>query len=138
MTKKTSHVLFYVALILTPVIALFPQNLLVKMSLMSSSVADRRIIPLLILINLLVGAGCALVGVNYRRYVNTPVRVITALWAVLSLLTFAVVLLPVSRLGVVLSQFYTDRTYLIFGVYLVLLFVSFVPNNRQAGEQAAD
>ncbi len=138
MTKKTSRVLFYVALILTPVVALFPQNLLVKMSLMSSSVADRRIIPLMILINLLVGAGCALVGVDYRRYVNTPVRVITALWALLSLLTLVMVLLPISGLGVVLSQFYTDRTYLVFGVYLVLLLVSFAPNNSQTGEQAAE
>ncbi len=126
MLQKVSRVLFYAALVLTPVIAMYPQQALPKVSFEYSNAANTLIILLLILIKLLVGVGCALIGLNYKRYANTPVRVITAGWALLSLLTFAVLFLPVSGLGV-FSWFYSESSYLIFAFYLVLLLASFAP-----------
>lgn len=136
MMQKTSRVLFYIALVLTPIIALYPQQALPKLNFMYSNATNRLIILLLLIIKLLVGAGCAFVGLNYKRYANTPVRVITVGWVLLSFLTFAVVFLPVSGLGV-FSWFHSDHSYLIFAFYLVLLLASFTSNNRQTGEQSA-
>ena len=137
MMQKVSRVLFYAALVLTPILALYPQQALPKVGLMYSHAASRLIILLLILIKLLIGAGGALVGVNYRRYVSTTVRVITAVWVFLSLCTLAAFWFPIPGLSL-FARFYSDRSYLIFSFYLVLLLVSFAPNNRQTGEQAAE
>ncbi len=137
MKQKTSRVLFYIALVLTPIIAMYPQQALPKTSLMYSHATNSLIVLLLILIKLLIGAGGALVGVNYRRYVSTTVRVITAVWVFFSLCTLAVLWLPNTGLSL-FARFYSDRSYLIFSFYLVLLLASFAPNNRQTGEQAAE
>ncbi len=137
MKQKTSRILFYAALIITPVIAMYPQQALPKTSLLYSRATNSLIVLLLILIKLLIGVGCAFVGVNYRRYVSTTVRVITAGWALLSLCTLGELWLPIPSVGL-FARFYSDRTYLIFAFYLVLLLVSFVSKNRQTGEQAAE
>ncbi len=137
MKQKTNRIWFTAALILTPILALYPQQALPKTSLMYSRATNSQIVLLLILIKLLIGVGCALVGVNYRRYVSTAVRVITAIWALLSLCTLGEFWLPIPSVGLFV-RFYSDRTYLIFAFYLVLLLVSFAPNSKQADKPAAE
>lgn len=137
MKQKTNRIWFTAALILTPILALYPQQALPKTSLMYSRATNSQIVLLLILSKLLIGVGCALVGVNYRRYVSTAVRVITAIWALLSLCTLGEFWLPIPSVGLFV-RFYSDRTYLIFAFYLVLLLASFAPKNRQEDKPAAE